>query len=73
MKKIISVIILFITTQNVISQTALELNSEGIEFAKKGQIDKAFLIFEEAIKLYPDSPGPYTNRGHIYKIGRAHV
>lgn len=68
MKKIISVIILFITTQNVISQTALELNSEGIEFAKKGQIDKAFLIFEEAIKLYPDSPGPYTNRGHIYRM-----
>lgn len=68
MKKIIAITILLITTQNLISQTADELNSKGIEFAKKGKIDKAFETFEEAIKLFPDSPGPYSNRGNIYRI-----
>lgn len=68
MRKILPVIILLITAQNLISQTAEELNSEGIRFAKKGNIDKAFEIFENAIKLYPDSPGPYANRGNIYRM-----
>lgn len=68
MKKILTLIILLITTQNLISQTAEELNSEGIEFAKKGKIDKAFSIFEKAIKLYPESPGPYSNRGNVYRM-----
>ena len=56
------------TAQNLLSQTADELNSRGIKLAKKGKIDKAFLIFDKAIKLYPDSPGPYSNRGNIYRI-----
>jgi len=68
MKKILAITILLITTQNLISQTADELNSKGIEFAKKGKIDKAFEIFEEAIKLFPDSPGPYSNRGNVYRM-----
>ncbi|WCO00294.1 tetratricopeptide repeat protein [Psychroserpens ponticola] len=68
MKKILAIAILLITTQNLISQTAKELNTKGIELAKKGKIDKAFSIFEKAIKLYPDSPGPYTNRGNVYRM-----
>ena len=68
MKKILVITILLITTQNLISQTAEELNSKGIELAKKGKIDEAFLIFEKAINLYPDSPGPYSNRGNVYRM-----
>ena len=68
MKKILPIIILLLTAQNLLSQTADELNSRGIKLAKKGKIDKAFLIFDKAIKLYPDSPGPYSNRGNIYRI-----
>ena len=68
MNKILAIAILLIMTQNLISQTALELNSKGIELAKKGKIDKAFSIFEEAIKLYPDAPGPYSNRGNVYRM-----
>ena len=68
MKKILIITILLITTQNLISQTAEELNSKGIELAKKGKIDKAFSIFEKAITLYPDSPGPYSNRGNVYRM-----
>ena len=68
MNKILVIAILLITTQNLISQTALELNSKGIELAKKGKIDKAFSVFEEAIKLYPDAPGPYSNRGNVYRM-----
>ena len=68
MKKILAIAILLITAQNLISQTADELNSKGIEIAKKGKIDKAFSIFEEAIKLYPESPGPYSNRGNVYRM-----
>lgn len=63
MKKILAIIILLISTQNLIAQTVLELNSKGIELAKKGKIDKAFSIFEKAIKLFPASSGPYSNRG----------
>lgn len=68
MNKILAIAILLITTQNLISQTALELNSKGIDLAKKGKIDEAFSVFEEAIKLYPDAPGPYTNRGNVYRM-----
>ena len=68
MNKTLAIVILFISTQNLISQTALELNSKGIELAKKGKIDKAFSVFEEAIKLYPDAPGPYSNRGNVYRM-----
>ncbi len=68
MKKILVIAILLLTTQNLISQTAEELNTKGIELAKKGRIDKAFSIFEKAIKLYPDSPGPYSNRGNVYRM-----
>jgi tetratricopeptide (TPR) repeat protein len=68
MKKILAISILLFATQNLISQTADELNSKGIEFAKKGNIDKAFEIFEEAIKLFPESPGPYSNRGNVFRM-----
>ena len=68
MNKILAIAILLITTQNLISQSALELNSKGIELAKKGKIDKAFSIFEEAIILYPDASGPYSNRGNVYRM-----
>lgn len=68
MKKTLVIIILLITSQNLISQTAEDLNSKGIEFAKKGKIGKAFSIFEKAIKLYPDSSGPYSNRGNIHRM-----
>lgn len=68
MKKIIPLLILLITTQNLISQTASELNSRGIKFAKKGKIDKAFSIFENAINRFPDAAGPYSNRGNIYSM-----
>lgn len=67
MKKIL-VVLAIVTTQNLIAQSAKELNSKGIEFAKKGKIDKAFSIFNNAIQQYPDSPGPYSNRGNIYRI-----
>ncbi|CAI8207761.1 MAG: Uncharacterised protein [Formosa sp. Hel1_33_131] len=62
-EKFLAIAILLITTQNLISQTAEELNSKEIELAKKGKIEKDFSIFEKAIKFYPDSPGPYSNRG----------
>jgi len=68
MRKILPLIILLITTQNLLSQTAEELNYQGIKLAKNGKIDKAYSIFDKAIKLYPDSPGPYSNRGNIYRI-----
>ena len=68
MKKILAKAILLITSQNLISQTAEELNSKGIDFAKKGKIDKAFSIFEKAIELYPESPAPYSNRGNVYRM-----
>lgn len=67
-EKFLAIAILLITTQNLISQTAEELNSKGIKLAKKGKIKKAFSIFEKAIKLYPDSPGPYSNRGNVYRL-----
>lgn len=68
MKKFLAIAILLITTQNLISQTAEELNSTGIELARKGEIDKAFSIFEIAIKQYPNSPGPYSNRGNVHRM-----
>jgi tetratricopeptide (TPR) repeat protein len=68
MKKILAIVIISIITQNLISQTSEELNSEGIGLAKKGEIDKAFSIFEKAIKLYPESPSPYANRGNVYRM-----
>ncbi len=68
MKKTLLLLMLFVTSQYLSSQTIEELNSSGIELAKKGEIDKAFLIFENAIQLYPNSPGPYSNRGNIYRM-----
>ncbi|MCY2686798.1 tetratricopeptide repeat protein [Salinimicrobium sp. TH3] len=68
MRKILPVLILLIATQHLLSQTAEELNSQGIELAKKGNIEEAFLVFDKAIDIYPDSPGPYSNRGNIYRM-----
>jgi tetratricopeptide (TPR) repeat protein len=68
MRKIVPIIILLLIAQILYSQTADELNSQGIELAKKGKMDKAFSTFDNAIKRYPDAPGPYSNRGNIYRM-----
>ena len=68
MRKKLLIITLLISCQNILSQTAEELNSKGIEHAKEGKIDKAFSIFEDAINRYPNSPGSYSNRGNIYRM-----
>jgi tetratricopeptide (TPR) repeat protein len=68
MRIVLSVLVLLIVTQNLLSQTADELNSEGIELAKKGQIDKAFSVFDKAVRLYPNTSGPYSNRGNIHRM-----
>ncbi|SIS65431.1 tetratricopeptide repeat protein [Belliella pelovolcani] len=72
MKIIATIGLCFLLSTAAFSQTAQELNYQGIEFAKNGKFDEAFKIFEKAINLYPDASGPYTNRGNIYRMRKSY-
>lgn len=49
------------------AQTAVELNTKGIEFAKKGNLEKAFGLFNDAITKDPNLSSAYSNRGTVYR------
>ena len=52
-KKILLFIIMLLSTSVFSQENAVDLNTKGIEYAKKGQIDKAFNLFENSIKIDP--------------------
>ena len=54
---------------SIYAQTAEELNTQGIEFAKKGDIGKGFELFNKAIETNPEFPDAYSNRGNVYRMG----
>jgi len=68
MKKLLSIILLLILCQSLSAQTADELNTLGIKYAKNDKADKAFSAFDKAINLDPNLPGPYANRGNIHRL-----
>ncbi len=69
MKKSIVVLILILLSTSLFSQSeAIDLNDKGIEFAKKGKLDKAFELFDKTIKTYPEYSKAYSNRANIYRI-----
>lgn len=52
-------------------QIAVAYNQRGIVFAEKGDKEKAFSDFSEAITLDPAEPSAYDNRGVLFQeIGR---
>lgn len=55
---------------SIYAQNAEELNSQGIEFAKKGNIKKAFELFNKAIDTNPEFSNAYSNRGNVYRMGK---
>jgi tetratricopeptide (TPR) repeat protein len=65
--------LLFLTfilfSKSIFSQNeAIDLNDKGIEFAKKGKLDKAFELFDKIIKTYPEYSKAYSNRANIYRL-----
>lgn len=49
------------------AQKEADLNSKGIEYAKKGNFKKAFELFTEAIEANPQYAPAYSNRGQVYR------
>lgn len=68
MKKILSFIAIILFCQSLGAQTVEELNAQGIQYAKKEKADEAFSAFDKAVKLDPNSPNAYANRGNIYRF-----
>lgn len=68
-RKILLLFIAFLPI-TIYAQSAEELNSQGIEFAKKGKIEKAFKLFNKAIETNPEFSNAYSNRGNVYRMGK---
>lgn len=68
-KKTILILFSILIWSNLYSQEdAVTLNSKGIEYAKKGELNEAFILFEKAIKIDPEFSSAYANRGNVYRI-----
>lgn len=66
-----TILILFsiLLCSNLYSQEdAVSVNSKGIEYAKKGDLNEAFILFEKAIKIDPEFSSAYANRGNVYRV-----
>lgn len=66
MKKVF-IIITLVMALNSYSQTEVDLNKKGIEYAQKGDFKKAFELFNEAIQTNPKYANAYANRGQVYR------
>ncbi|MBX9889546.1 MAG: tetratricopeptide repeat protein [Flavobacteriaceae bacterium] len=66
--KFLLLTIILLSTSIFCQESAENLNTQGIEFAKKGELEKAFNLFESAIKIYPNFPDAYSNRANVYRI-----
>lgn len=68
-KKTILILFSILIWSNLYSQEdAVTLNSKGIEYAKKGELNEALILFEKAIKIDPEFSSAYANRGNVYRI-----
>jgi tetratricopeptide (TPR) repeat protein len=68
-KKTILILFSILLWSNLYSQEeAVTLNSKGIEYAKKGELNEAFILFEKAIKIDPEFSSAYANRGNVYRV-----
>jgi tetratricopeptide (TPR) repeat protein len=67
-KNILLLISILLSTSVFCQESVTDLNTKGIEFAKKGQIEKAFNLFESAIKINPNFPDAYSNRGNVFRM-----
>ncbi len=47
-------------------QEAEQRFSEGVAYARQGEIDGAITVFETLIQQYPNFPGPYNNLAVLY-------
>lgn len=58
---------LFLLSLTTFAQKEVELNEQGIEYAKKGDLEKAFDLFNKAIETNPKYPNGFSNRGQVYR------
>lgn len=65
--KTVLIALLLLITLPFQAQTEAELNTKGIEWAKKGDLKKAFELFNQAITTNPKFSSAYTNRGNVYR------
>lgn len=68
MRKHLTLLLIVFTSYPFFSQSELEYNSKGIEFAKNGKYEEAINYFNKAINENPKFSKPYTNKGNIYRI-----
>jgi Tfp pilus assembly protein PilF len=68
MKKTTLALLLGLFYTSVCAQQEIELNQQGIECAKKGEIEKAFRLFDQAIQINPNFSNAYSNRANVHRL-----
>lgn len=64
-KQILAALVTLSLTAN--AQKEVDLNTQGIEYAQKGDLKKAFELFNQAIEANPKFSNGYSNRGQVYR------
>jgi protein O-mannosyl-transferase len=65
-------ILFFSSAINCSSHNSMALSERGIAFLNKGDNEAALSDFDSSIKIWPENPLPYFNKGVVYSLSNNH-